>query len=88
MMKYRKKPLEIEAIQYTGDNYKEVCDFVGKELKTPLIQYEPGELIIETLEGNMIASVNDYIIKGLRGEFYPCKPDIFDKSYESVEGDM
>lgn len=87
-MKYRKKPVVIEAIQYTGDNYKEVCDFVGKELRTPLIQYEPGELIIETLEGNMIASVNDYIIKGIHGEFYPCKPDIFDKSYESIEGDI
>lgn len=87
-MKYRKKPVVIEAIQYTGDNYNEVCEFVGKELRTPLIQYEPGELIIETLEGNMIASVNDYIIKGIHGEFYPCKPDIFDKSYESIEGDI
>ena len=86
-MKYRKKPVVIEAIQYTGDNYKEVCKFVGSELKAPLIMREPGELIIETLEGNMIASVNDYIIKGIHGEFYPCKPDIFDKSYESVEGD-
>lgn len=84
-MTYRKKPLEIEAIQYTGDNYNEVCDFVGNKLKTLHIKYEPGELLIETLEGNMIAKVNDYIIKGLHGEFYPCKPDIFNKSYELVE---
>lgn len=87
-MKYRKKSIVIEAIQYTGDNYKEVCEFVGSELKTPLIMREPGELIVETLEGNMITKVNDYIIKGIHGEFYPCKPDIFDKSYESIEGDI
>ena len=83
-MKYRKKPVIIEAIQYTGDNYNEICDFVGKELKTPLIQYQPLEIMIETLEGNMVAQVNDFIIKGVHGEFYPCKPDIFEKTHELV----
>ena len=84
MAKYIKKPVVIEAIQYTGDNYKEICDFVGKKLRKPLIQYEPHEIIIETLEGNHIAKVNDYIIRGIHGEYYPCKPDIFDKTYEIV----
>lgn len=84
-MKYRKKPVIIEAIQYTGNNYSEVCDFVGKELRIPLIKYNPGELIIETLEGNHIVSVNDFIIKGVRGEFYACKPDIFEETYEEVK---
>jgi hypothetical protein len=84
-MQYRKKPVVIEAIQYTGNNYKEICEFVGKELRKPMIQYEPFEILIETLEGNMIAKVNDFIIKGVHGEFYPCKPDIFEKSYELAE---
>ena len=44
-----------------------------------------GEVVIRTLEGNMIASVGDYIIKGLRGEFYPCKPDVFEKKYELIK---
>lgn len=83
-MKYKKKPEVIEAIQYTGDNYKEICDFVGKELRRPMIQYEPLEIIIETLEGNRIVKVNDFIIKGEHGEFYPYKPDIFEKTYELV----
>lgn len=83
-MKYRKKPVIIDAIQYTGGNYKEVCEFVGKELKRPLIRYTPSEIIIETLEGNHIARAGDFIIRGVHGEFYPCKPDIFEKTYELV----
>ena len=82
-MKYRKKPVIIEAIQYTGDNYKEICDFVGKELMKSMIN--PSEILIETLEGYHIASVNDFIIKGVKGEHYPCKPDIFGKTYEKIE---
>ena len=84
-MKYRKKPVIIEAIQYTGDNYKEICDFVGKELRKPMIQYDTSEIIIETLEGNHICSKGDFVIKGVNGEFYPCKPDIFAKTYDAVE---
>ena len=49
-----------------------------------MTQYEPQEIIIETLEGNHIAKVNDFIIKGVHNEFYPCKPDIFEKTYELV----
>lgn len=82
-MKYRKKPVVIEAMQYTGNNYNKVCDFVGKKLD----KYDSKlpSLIIETLEGNHMASIGDYIIKGVQGEFYPCKPDIFEQTYEVVE---
>ena len=84
-MKYRKKPVVIEAVKWTGENYDEICSFVGKKLEHPMIQYKPHEIIIETLEGNHIASEGDFIIKGVHGEFYPCKPDIFEKTYDPVE---
>ena len=76
-MKYRKKPVIIEAIQWNGKNLSEIDNFVGGSLKT-----KGSSLVIHTLEGDMEASINDYIIKGVNGEFYPCKPDIFDKTYE------
>ena len=80
-MKYRKKPVEIEAIQYIGTNEKkiELYHFMGK-----LTYYvdENEDLIIKTLEGNMKANIGDYIIKGVHGEFYPCKQDIFIETYE------
>lgn len=74
--KYRAKPVEIEAVEWTGDNLEEVTHFVGSNY------YFNGVLFIESLEGDMQASIGDYIIKGLRGEFYPCKPDVFHKKYE------
>lgn len=76
-MKYRKKPVEIEAIQY-------VSDFDSKELTKfcPILKVIAGDLIIPTLEGNMYVSLGDWIIKGVKGEFYPCKPDIFEMTYE------
>ena len=77
--KYRKKPVVIEAIQWNGDNLTEIDNFVGGSLKM-----EVTSLVIHTLEGDMEASMNDYIIKGVNGEFYPCKPDIFDKTYEEA----
>lgn len=92
-MKYRKKPVIIEAIQYTGSNPSEINAFVGQDLKTELeseIAYVAGQgpplfsLIIPTLEGNHKAMPNDFIIKGIKGEFYPCKPDIFEQTYELV----
>jgi len=83
MVKYRKKPVVIEAIQFTNKgNHQEIADFVGKKLK---IQDMGDTIIIPTLEGDMKASVNDFIIKGVSGEFYPCKPDIFKQTYEKVE---
>ena len=81
-MKYRKKPVVIEAIQWTGSNLKDVIEFLGGE------SWMNGrDLIIKTLEGDLHASVGDFIIRGVAGEFYPCKPDIFEKTYEKVEDD-
>lgn len=78
-MKYRKKPVVIDAIQWNGENFQEISEFVGEHL----IETEKS-IQIKTLEGNHILSVGDYIIKGIKGEFYPCKPDIFEKTYEQV----
>ena len=78
--KYRKKPVIIEAIQWTGDNLNEIVMFTEKHN----LQCGENELKIKTLEGNMITFLGDYIIKGVRGEFYPCKPDIFEQTYEEV----
>jgi hypothetical protein len=83
-MFYRKKPVVIRAIQWTGDNRKEIFDFCDKCYFNT--SFETGELHlkIQTLEGNMEASEGDYVIQGVQGEFYPCKPDIFEKTYEFV----
>ena len=80
IVKIRNKITEKEAIQLTINNIDEVESFVGGDLG----KNEKGETVIATLEGAMICSMNDWIIKGLRGEFYPCKPDIFEKSYEII----
>ena len=94
MAKYRKKPVVIEAIQYNNTNFSEIEKFVGKQLQSDLRSdagYKAGtvppliDVIIPTLEGDMRASYGDYIIKGVNGEFYPCKPDIFEKTYEKVD---
>lgn len=84
--KYRKKPIEIDAIQYTGNNVSEIENFV----ETNLLHYNTQEennyqLGIPTLEGIMKASIGDYIIRGAKGEFYPCKPDIFKITYDEVQ---
>lgn len=81
---YKTKPCTIEAVQYTGDNVPEIKEFVGDDL----VGYDDTtrQLSIFTLEGIMRANVYDYIIKGLRGEFYPCKPDVFVKKYQIIEG--
>lgn len=78
MPKYRKKPVVIEAIQFKG-NFDEIEKFVGGDA-----ELRDGELIIATLEGPLRAAPNDWIIKGVKGEFYPCKPDIFEQTYEAV----
>lgn len=83
-MKYRKKPVVIEAIQWNGDK-EEVVNFVGNNVKFILGNEDGFDIpVIHTLEGDMIVRRKDYIIKGVNGEFYPCKPDIFDKTYEEV----
>lgn len=92
-MKYKKKPVVVDAVQFNGRNIGEIEVFVGKKLKCRVFSdtaYEAGvaapifEIDIETLEGVMTASPNDYIIKGVKGEFYPCREDIFNESYEKV----
>lgn len=80
MPKFKKKPIEIEAVQFNGDNAQEIADFMHCQF--PYMEHD--HLIIGTLEGNHYASPGDWIIKGIRGEFYPCKPDIFAATYEAV----
>lgn len=85
-MRYRKKPVVIEAIEFKGfDNIEEVQEFMRGNVR---IQFPPEcdiVLLIETLEGVMVANVGDYIIKGVKGEYYPCKAEIFHESYEEVK---
>ena len=94
-MKFRKKPVVIEAIRWTGDNLKEIIAFTGfTGLHPSAEKWTWGEyeqvvaydgLKIFTLEGKMNADVGDWIIKGVKGEHYPCKNDIFEATYERVE---
>ena len=77
---FRKKPVTIQAIQWTGHNPKAVKEFCGNNAHVKGLYVDIG-----TKEGLMVASINDYIIKGVSGEFYPCKPDIFAKTYDHVE---
>ena len=92
MTKYVKKPIVIDAIQWTGKNVDEIVEFYmdsananpnGNVLKTHMPEH--GKLIIPTLEGNHIANTGDFIIRGIKGELYPCKPDIFESTYELFE---
>lgn len=78
---YRKKPVVVEAVQWTGENHAEMCAFIDPEVFEIIPRVG---LVIHTLEGDHHASPRDYIIKGVNGEFYPCKPDIFEKTYESA----
>ncbi len=90
-MKFRKKPVVIEAVQWTGCNLREVIGFTGRhESARDWTWFGFEEVVaksglkIFTLEGPLKASVGDWIIKGVKGEFYPCKPDIFEATYERV----
>ncbi|MEK5272562.1 hypothetical protein NSR00_17775 [Aeribacillus sp. FSL K6-8394] len=87
MPKYRKKPVVIEAIQFKDDTetIEKICGMKGvREVRVDYSQ-SPPILKIPTLEGVMTANVGDYIIRGVKDELYPCKPDIFEKTYEKVE---
>lgn len=88
MQRFRKKPAEIEALQFTGENADEVVAFIGptgsKESARCHGDGPPWLIFIDTLEGRMCAGRNDWIIRGVKGEFYPCKPDIFEETYEAV----
>ncbi|MFF4346826.1 hypothetical protein [Streptomyces sp. NPDC001530] len=104
MAQYRKRPVEIEAVQLRWDTWSEVCEFVGEfpdgmrgvyvdENDKPRDDF-PGDrpdgrvarigLLIPTLEGTMLAVEDDWIIRGVKGELYPCKPDIFAVTYEAI----
>lgn len=83
-MKFRKKPVVIEAIQFDGENYHDCTAFMG--FPNPFhTDISRDVIFIETLEGTHEARKGDFIIKGVNGEFYPCKPDIFAKIYEEAE---
>lgn len=85
MAQYRKKPVIVEAVQYDGANAVEIIEFTNREA------FKNGGksdyLTIQTPEGDMIATTGDWIIKGIKGEFYPCKPDIFEATYEAVSSE-
>jgi hypothetical protein len=104
VQQYRKKPVVIEAMQWTGDNTSEVVDWVctdsiqsahhvearpgvrpwkGDKARAP----EPECIMVDTLEGRMRANVGDWIIRGVQGEVYPCKPEIFAATYEPVSSE-
>ena len=82
--KYRKKPIIIESIQWKGFNTESVHKFCSS-IECQREDLEDIHLIVPTLEGNMRVNYCDYIIKGVNGEFYPCKPDIFEKTYDIVD---
>lgn len=94
MAKYRKKPVVIDAVQWDGQSIDSILPFFGDLEKLPKAPDDPhiksgigftpsdGTLYIPTLEGTHAASPRDWIIKGVKGEFYPCKPDIFAQTYE------
>jgi len=92
MPKYRKKPVVIEAVQLRWDTWNEMCEHAdvgtlqeGKCSGIPGLPDNKIGMHIPTNEGLMVASENDWIIKGVKGEFYPCKPDIFEATYEPVK---
>ena len=78
---YRKKPVVIQAVRFTEPNFEEIEKFMGLDKS---INSLATTLAITTLEGVMTASLGDFIIKGINGELYPCKPDIFYKTYEII----
>lgn len=95
-MRFRKKPVEIEAIQYTGDNLEQVLEFTGKhpswdnwfrsfEDYSNHVRASGNIFKIITLEGTMEATPGYWIIRGVNGEYYPCHPEIFEKTYDRVD---
>lgn len=92
---YTKLPVEVQAVQWTGENIEEIEEFVGDCCTVVRYIYDKDVykdcqpdrtyLFIHTLEGDYRALVGDYIIRGVKGEFYPCKPDIFEQTYKEVK---
>lgn len=90
-MKYRKKPVVIEAVQFTTNNERgsptmdRIVSWVNEHSIGKIARHDGTDIYIVTLEGTMRASVGDWIIRGVNGEFYPCKPDIFAMTYEPAQ---
>ena len=92
-MKYRKKPIVVEAFKWCGNNTQEEDpEWIVEAIKKGDVSFEyygaptiVSKMVIDTLEGRMRAELGDWIIKGIKGEIYPCKPDIFEATYEKVE---
>ena len=82
-MKFRKKPVVIEAFQWKG-NVGNLMTWMAENHLSGIYEIGDNCLLIPTLEGQMICSYGDWIIKGIKGEVYPCKPDVFEKTYEGV----
>lgn len=81
MPKFKKKPVIIEAVQFTGDNWEELVKFITVPFEAFVAEQY---ILIPTGAGDYKADLNDWIIKGVHGEFYPCEPDIFEETYEEV----
>ena len=84
-MKFRAKPVEIDAMLWTGSNAGKICEF----MKVTMVAWDSllsgGTLYLNTLEGTMEAEAGDWIVRGLNGQFYPCKPEVFTMTYVPVE---
>jgi len=88
--KFRKRPVVIEAMQFDGHNYPEVVSWIESHAGHPEMAYSPAgtlSMMIPTLEGDHRANPGDWIIRGVRGEFYPCKDEIFRMTYEPAGPD-
>ena len=91
---YESIPIVIQAIQFTGYNHQEICEFMDKDFPLIVQEYEKDgivklydAIVINTLEGNMLLTMNNWLIKGTEGEFYPCKNEVFKKKYIEVLND-
>lgn len=84
-MKYRKRPVVVDAMQFTEETKNQVFNWINCNRFADFDKEGKPTLTIQTLEGDMVANVGDFIIKGIKGEFYPCKPDIFESTYEEIK---
>jgi hypothetical protein len=85
MALFKKKPVEIDAIQWNGKNIEELTKFTDGDFYQKEVDEGTSFATVKTLEGEHIASQQDWIIKGVHGEHYPCKPDIFEETYDAVD---
>ena len=81
-MKYRRRPIEVEAVRWTGDNFDEVAEFVNGEA---IYQDAESNWVVATPHGAVLADLGDWIVKDVRGQFYPCVDEVFAETYEEAE---